>query len=368
MSERSWSKTVAAGAWVSYAAPVRIDLHRHLEGSHSAAALAAVAAAFDVRDPLYFDAALGRHKTAAELAPQLALGAPSDDATLFYACITRARAAYVSEAAIAALARAAFAEAADDTDGLEMRVSLFSMTRTLLDNTGVAWRDLAPVAFAERARALLLGVLAARDAVVVEKRKPIVVRVGFSRTFESAPHYAAMAEVLREHKAALCGLDVLGIVATGDREPMPAALRTILLSLRKDIADLTVHAGEFEGADSVERTLELAPEGIGHGVRSVESDATMARLRDQGVTLEVCPSSNRLLIPSTLRALEAQRGATPLLALQRAHVHCVLGSDDPTPMSTSYTHEEQVAQRLGVDMERLRADTARRWAQLPQPR
>ena len=341
---------------------MRLDLHRHLEGSHSPAALAAVAAQFGVTDPVFFDGA--RHRTAAELAKVLTMSAPSDDALLFYQCITKARAAYVSEAAIGELARRAFVEAAADTDGLEMRVSLFSMTRTLLDNERIAWRDLAPVAFAERARSLLLAVLAARDAAVTSEKKPMLLRVGFSRTFESERHYRAMAAILPEHRAALCGLDVLGIVIGPDKEPMPPALRSILESLRPDIPDLTIHAGEFEGHPSVERTLELQPQGIGHGVRSVESDATLARLAKDGVTLEVCPTSNRMLIPTVLAGLEGRRGATPLKALQQAHVHCVLGSDDPTPMGTSFTTEWALASSLGVDMALLERDTERRWRQL----
>lgn len=343
---------------------LRLDLHRHLEGSHSPAALAAVAEQLGLTDPVFFDAAARRYRTPAELAGELTMSAPSDDALLFYRCITRARAAYVSEAAIGELARRAFVEAAADTDGFEMRVSLFSMTRTLLDNERVAWRDLAPAAFAERARSLLLAVLAARDAAVASEHKPMLLRVGFSRTFESERHYRAMAAILPEHRSAICGLDVLGIVIGPDKEPMPAALRDILTSLRAHIPDLTIHAGEFEDHRSVERTLELQPQGIGHGVRSLESDATLARLAKEGVTLEVCPSSNRLLIPTALAALERQRGAAPLKALQQAHVHCVLGSDDPTPMGTSFSTEWTVAKALGADLELLERDTERRWRQL----
>lgn len=343
---------------------MRLDLHRHLEGSHSPAALAAVAQQFRVTDPVFFDGALKRYRSPAELESALTLSAPSDDALLFYQCIIKARAAYVSEAAIGELARRAFVEAAADTDGFEMRVSLFSMTRTLLDNEGIAWRELAPVAFAERARALLLAVIAARDAAVASEHKPMLLRVGFSRTFESERHYRALAAILPEHKAAICGLDVLGIVVGPDKEPMPPALREILFSLRADIPDLSVHAGEFEGHLSVERTLELQPQGIGHGVRAVESDATLARLAREGVTLEVCPTSNRMLIPTALGVLEQRRGGAPLRALQQAQVHCVLGSDDPTPMGTSFTSEWALATTLGVDMALLERDSARRWRQL----
>jgi adenosine deaminase len=100
----------------------------------------------------------------------------------------------------------------------------------------------------------------------------------------------------------------------------------------------------------------------------VQSGATLERLAKEGVTLEVCPSSNHLLIPSALARLQKEHtaGATPLVALQKAHVHCVLGSDDPTPMGTSFTREREVAKGLGVDLARLEADIARRWAELKQ--
>jgi hypothetical protein len=343
---------------------VRLDLHRHLEGSHSPAALAAVAEQFRVTDPLFFDAATRRYRTPAALTAGLTMAAPSDDATVFYECIKKARATYVSEEAIGELSRLTFLEAAADTDGFEMRVSLFSMTRTLLENERKSWRDLPPLEFAERARRLLLVVLAARDAATAATKKPMLVRVGFSRTFESEPHYRALAAILPEHRAALSGLDVLGIVTGADTEPMPIALRDILEGLRKHLPDLTIHAGEFANHHSVDRMLELRPDGIGHGVHSVESDATLARLARDGVTLEVCPTSNLMLIPTALARLEKLRGATPLRALQQAHVHCVLGSDDPTPMGTCFTDEWVLAQKLGVDMKQLEADTLRRWNQL----
>jgi hypothetical protein len=345
---------------------VFLDLHRHLEGSHSPAALVDVARRFDLRDPLFYDGAAGRFRTAAELAADVEMAAPSDDASIFYRCIVRARAAYVSEEAIGALARVAFAEAAAETDGFEMRLSLFSMTRTLVEHRRLDWRAMPPVEFAERhARPILVQVIAARDEVAAATGRPILLRLGLSRTFESEPHYRALAGMVVEHAQALVGLDVLGIVPTPDTEPLPPGLVAILDELRRHLPDLTIHAGEFAGHGSVDRTLALSPRGIGHGVHALESPATLERLARDGVTLEVCPTSNRLLIPTALAALErAQGGQAPLRALQAAGVRCVLGSDDPTPMRTSFRAEHEVARAAGVDLERLAADSARRWTEI----
>lgn len=343
-----------------------LDLHRHLEGSHSPAALLDVARAFDIRDPIFYDAAANRFRTPEELAGAVTMSEPSDDSRVFYDCIVKARAAYVSVPAIGALAGAAFREAAAETDGCEMRLSLFSMARTLIEHSKLAWRSVDPIDFADRyARPILLAVIAARDEVQAATGTPMLVRLGLSRTFESEPHYRALGAMVIEHAAALTGLDVLGILPPPDTEPMPAALVAILGEMRRALPDLTIHAGEFAGHASVDRTLELSPRGIGHGVHALESPATLERLARDGVTLEVCPTSNRLLIPTRLAALaRAHGGHTPLRALQAAGVHCVLGSDDPTPMGTSFRSELEVARTAGVDLARLEADAARRWTEI----
>lgn len=348
---------------------MRIDLHRHLEGCHSARALLQVGRQFELRHPLLFSEKTGRWRTEAELTPELGISGPSDDAFAFYQCIQRARVAYVSEAAIRVLSTLAFEEAVTDSpDGVEMRISLFSMTRTLFENEGLTKQQvlsLAPDRFAARCRSVLQAVLAARADVQARTGVRVLIRLGFSRTFESGPQYQAMGEMAQEFSTELCGLDVLGIVGGEDKEPLQPELVRILKTLRSRIPDLTVHAGEFEGHQSVLRTLALEPQGIGHGVHSVQSADTLRRLADSGVTLEVCPTSNHGLIPTAVAALRHQHGgAHPLVTLQRADVHCVLGSDDPTPLWSTYSGEREHAHALGADLAQLDHSVRRRWKQL----
>jgi adenosine deaminase len=55
----------------------------------------------------------------------------------------------------------------------------------------------------------------------------------------------------------------------------------------------TVHAGEAAGPESIRQALDLGHAvRIGHGTRLGEDPELMARLRDGGVTLEVCLTSN----------------------------------------------------------------------------
>ena len=55
----------------------------------------------------------------------------------------------------------------------------------------------------------------------------------------------------------------------------------------------TIHAGEADGADSVKLAVEFGASRIGHGVRSYEQPAVIEMLKEKGIALEMCPTSNR---------------------------------------------------------------------------
>lgn len=54
----------------------------------------------------------------------------------------------------------------------------------------------------------------------------------------------------------------------------------------------TIHAGEAAGPESVRKAIEFGARRIGHGVRSAEDEALMAKLKEEGIVLECCPTSN----------------------------------------------------------------------------
>ncbi len=84
------------------------------------------------------------------------------------------------------------------------------------------------------------------------------------------------------------------------------------------------HSGELLGADHVAVTLdELAPDRIGHGVRSAEDTEVLGRIVDRQIALEVCPSSNISL------GVVATIWDHPLRTLFDAGARIALGADDP---------------------------------------
>ena len=58
---------------------------------------------------------------------------------------------------------------------------------------------------------------------------------------------------------------------------------------------LTAHAGEEGGPEYVRDALDQNVRRINHGVRCLEDDETVQRLRDNGIPLTVCPLSNKKL-------------------------------------------------------------------------
>ena len=99
-----------------------------------------------------------------------------------------------------------------------------------------------------------------------------------------------------------------------------------------------VHAGEMAGPESVIAVLDHLPvKRIGHGVRSIEDPNLVDRIKDEGITLEVCPGSNIAL--GVYPSFEAH----PFLRLREAGCKVTLSSDDPPFFHTSIGREYDIA-------------------------
>jgi adenosine deaminase len=106
------------------------------------------------------------------------------------------------------------------------------------------------------------------------------------------------------------------------------------------------HAGETQGAWSVAECLsDTKANRIGHGVRCLEDPEVVQSLKDQDVTLEVCPSSNICLnVCSSL-----QQHVLPELMKQGLKV--TINSDDPPMFGTTLTDELiQVADTFNLSL------------------
>ncbi|WP_160049966.1 adenosine deaminase [Nocardiopsis sp. FR4] len=101
------------------------------------------------------------------------------------------------------------------------------------------------------------------------------------------------------------------------------------------------HGGELQGPRSVRECLdELGADRVGHGVRAVEDPHLVERIATQGVTLEICPTSNvGLGVYDRVEHL-------PLRRLFDAGVPIALGTDDPLLFGPRLVEQYRIAREV----------------------
>lgn len=154
----------------------------------------------------------------------------------------------------------------------------------------------------------------------------------------------AMGEVVSD--ALACRrYDVIGVGMGGDEKAAPTRdFAEPYREARRAGLRTTVHAGESDGPRSVWEAMEvLEVERIGHGVRAAEDAELVKVLRDRGVPLECCPTSNieTGTVPDWRRH--------PIRHLHEAGVAVTVNSDDPAMFGTSLLDEwDRLMSRLGL--------------------
>ena len=110
----------------------------------------------------------------------------------------------------------------------------------------------------------------------------------------------------------------------------------------------TIHAGEAAGPESVYKALEFGAKRLGHGVRSAEDAALLKQLAQDGITLELCPTSN--LNTNIFNSIEAY----PLLSLMEAGVRVTINTDNIMVSGVSLQSEwEKVVKTFCLTKEQI---------------
>lgn len=133
---------------------------------------------------------------------------------------------------------------------------------------------------------------------------------------------------------------IVGFGLGGDEANFPPKLFSKAYRIASDGGlACTVHAGEFASADGMLEAIENLPiQRIGHGVQAIHSPDTMALVKDRGIALELCPSSNIAL------GLFKDLASHPFPAFLDAGIQVSLNSDDPPFMRTTLAEEYRLVQ------------------------
>lgn len=134
---------------------------------------------------------------------------------------------------------------------------------------------------------------------------------------------------------------VTGFGLGGDEGNFPPKLFTKAYQIAADAGlECTVHAGEFASAAGMIEAMEHLPiKRIGHGVNAIHSTETMAMVKDKGIALELCPTSNIFL------GLFKDMNSHPFPKFYEAGIQISISSDDPPFMSTNLAREYQQVQQ-----------------------
>ncbi|MBR6543627.1 MAG: adenosine deaminase [Anaerotignum sp.] len=86
----------------------------------------------------------------------------------------------------------------------------------------------------------------------------------------------------------VCAVDLAGNEAAYPTE----SFKDVFALAKKKGVPMVIHAGEAAGPESVWQALDLGAVRIGHGIHSIEDKELMAVLKEKGIYLEMCYSSN----------------------------------------------------------------------------
>ncbi len=145
--------------------------------------------------------------------------------------------------------------------------------------------------------------------------------------------------ISKDLPAYVVGFSTGGLERVPFRDWAPVFDRARKLGLR-----IAAHAGENGDPNNVrEAIIEGGVSRIVHGVLS--DDQTLQLLQAESIPVDICISSNRILVPSLTQH--------PLSHMLRSGVRCALGTDDPGIIPCSLDTEEKLARRLGLTEDEL---------------
>jgi len=241
-----------------------VDLHRHLEGSVRLSTLVEVRRSHSRPLP-----ETGR-------LPDLVQVNPADEYTFenFLSKFQTLRQFYLSPEIIDRITRETIADAAaDNVRYLELRFTPVALSRA--ENFALA--DVMDWVLA-----------AARES---EQQYRVKTRVIASVNRQESLELAAEVVRLAADRLGkgLVGLDLAG----NEAQYSGLQFAGLFKEARQSGLHLTIHAGEWSGAETVRMAIEeLEAERIGHGVRVLEDVETTHLAQERHIPFEVCPTSN----------------------------------------------------------------------------
>ena len=231
-----------------------------------------------------------------------------------------------------------------DAEALE-RIAAELVETKAADNVRYLEIRWGPLLHVHRGLALADGIAAVcRGARLAAERTGVTVRLICTALRSHDPDANA---TLARTAAVFLDDGLTGFDLAGPEEafPDPARHRGAFEVAREAGLRITLHAGEWGGADQVRRALAIGPERIAHGPGAVDDAELCADLAARAMTLDLCPTSN------VQAGIVSALADHPLARLHRSGVLVTLSTDDATVSDITLSEEyvravEQIGLRL----------------------
>jgi adenosine deaminase len=167
------------------------------------------------------------------------------------------------------------------------------------------------------------------------------------RTFDADLNMIIVQKAIRWAPRGIVGIDIAG-PRPGGRRYHYSQIAPHVEAARESGLGVTIHVGEEGGdigrAEIAEVVEVLRPDRIGHGILAAGDGGLMDALREAGIVLELCPTSNLLT--------KALRGEDHLRETFRAFadngVAFTIATDGPEMMRTHLRDELELLLRIGA--------------------
>jgi adenosine deaminase len=167
------------------------------------------------------------------------------------------------------------------------------------------------------------------------------------RTFDRAQNEVIIEKAIRYQSRGVVGVDIAGPRPNGGRYPY-AELAPLVEEARAAGLGVTIHVGEEGGSVGIAEIGEvvehLRPERIGHGILAAQDEEVARLVREAGVVLEICPTSN--LLTRALPDEDALRET--VAAFVDRDVPFTIATDGPEMMRTHLRDELELLLTLGA--------------------
>jgi len=232
---------------------------------------------------------------------------------------------------------------------------IYRVTREAVEDAardGVKYMELrfTPVALSRAERFPLHDVMdwVCSSAAEAGEEFDILVRLIASvNRHESTELAEQVAWLAAEHiQDGIVGMDLAGNEAEYSANPFAG----IFSEAKQAGLHLTIHAGEWGGAENVREAIEeVGAERIGHGVRVMDDNEVIALARERDTAFEVCVTSNYQ------SGVVATLSEHPLPRMLQAGLNVTINTDDPSVSRIDLSHEfKLIRENLGIPIDLLR--------------